>query len=245
MALLLPIFAFLGLLIFYRTIVLGWPWAVRCIYLAGCVFLGCVGLLSWLDYTTIIVAEPQTVPPRPDDWDTRATSEYAPFLNLSTPRFVRISWKGWLRIIVGVICLGVVFILAIPPVSVDFGEHFLRQLREAALPIGVLLLIGGLTNLNLARQRRSHLPLFKSGTVVIGRVVQQRFQNITIGMDMIWRCSLVEYEFRDREGIPISGKGHDYSKSLFQEMPVLLFYKEEDASRNVALGCSLYEVKSR
>lgn len=78
---------------------------------------------------------------------------------------------------------------------------------------------------------------------MIGRVVQQQFQNIRIGMDMIGRYSLVAYEFHDSQGLPISGAGHDYSKSLFQEMPALIFYDEADPSRNVALGCSLYTVR--
>ena len=60
---------------------------------------------------------------------------------------------------------------------------------------------------------------------------------------MIGRYSLIEYEFHTPEGSLVSGSGHDYSKSHFQDMPVLIFYAEDDPFRNVALGCSLYGIK--
>jgi hypothetical protein len=234
MVVLLPMLVLLGLLPFFGGVLLGWEWPIRCLYLACFVlFPGSLALLSWMDYRTIIVAEPQTVSARPEDWTVRATARYEPFLNLPTPRVVRISRKGWLRVSVGAVCLGLALFV------------FLRQMRGAALPVGAFLLIGGWANLNLVRQRWSHLPIFESGTIVIGRITQQRFQNVWIGTDLIGRYSLVEYEFRDQQGMPVSSAGHDYSKSLFQEMPVLVFHEKEDASRNVALFCSLYEVKTR
>jgi hypothetical protein len=61
---------------------------------------------------------------------------------------------------------------------------------------------------------------------------------------MIGRYSLIEYEFQTTHELPASGGGHDYSKSHFQQMPVLVFYEEKDPFNNVALGCSLYEVKT-
>jgi len=246
MALIMPFIALLGIIFFYRTIILGWPLSVRFIYLSCWVaFPASVGLLSWLDYRRIIVAEPQTVPPKPEDWLVRAASEYQLLLSLSVPRAVCISWKGWLRILIGVVCLAIIICLVVPKSSADFARPLRITAGPDAFPIGVLLLIGGWANLNLIRQLWSHRTLFKSGKVVIGRVVQQQFQNVRIGLDMIGRYSLVQYEFHDREGSPVSGGEHDYSKSLFREMPALIFYDEADPSRNVALGCSLYEIKTR
>lgn len=246
MAFIMAIIAFLGLLFFYRTIVLGWPLAVKSIYLVcWVVFPAILGFFSWVDYGRIVIAEPQTVPPKPEDWSARATLEYQLFLNLSVPRRVFISWKGWLRINIGVICCALICYLAVPPTTVDFVDQLFQKLKADALPVGILLLIGGWTNLNLVRQRWSHVPLLKSGIAVVGRVAQQQFQNVRIGMDMIGRYSLVQYEFHDRLGLPVSGGGHDYSKTLYQEMPALIFYEETDPSQNVALGCSLYEVKDK
>lgn len=227
----MPILAFLGLVFFYRTVVLGWPLAIKGIYLAcWVVFPAVIGFLSWSDYRRIIVAEPQTVPPRREEWTARAASEYQPFLQIVAPRPIQITWKGWLRICIGAVCIALIYFV-------------LSRLSSDFVPAGILIIIASWTNWNLIRQRWLHLPLFRSGSVVIGRVVKQRFQNIRIGMDMIGRYSLVEYEFHTEGGLPASGGGHDYSKSLFQDMPILIFYKKEDPLRNVALGCSLYEVK--
>jgi hypothetical protein len=125
MVVLLPMLVLLGLLPFFGGVLLGWEWPIRCLYLACFVlFPGSLALLSWMDYRTIIVAEPQTVSARPEDWTVRATARYEPFLNLPTPRVVRISRKGWLRVSVGAVCLGLALFV------------FLRQMRGAALPVG-------------------------------------------------------------------------------------------------------------
>jgi uncharacterized protein (DUF983 family) len=177
MVFIMPIIAFLGILFFYRTIVLEWPLAIKVLYLFCWVaFPGSLGFLSWLDYRRIIVAEPQTIQTKPEQWAVLATSEYQPFLGLSTPRAVSITWKGWLQICIGVICLVFIVFFVVSPFSGDVARDVLQRVRAAALPIGFLLLIGGWTNLNLIRQRWSHVQLFKSGNVAIGRVIRQKFQ---------------------------------------------------------------------
>ena len=248
LSLILSLVALIGLVGFVRTVILGWPIVIDCLFLTCFVVMpGVLVTLSWLDYQQIVVAEPQTVTPRPEDWLVRATAEYQPLLNLSVPRAVQVSWKGWLRITVTAGCLGLVFyrILASGvPEHVGLG-FVLQRLREQMLPVSVLIAIGGFTSINLVRQRWSHVPLFESGNVAVGRILQQKYQNITVLMDLIGRYSVVEYEFRDHEGLPVGGGGHDYTKSLFQEMPAVVFYDPKGPLLNVALGCSLYELKSR
>ena len=233
-ALVALIIAFLGLIFFYRTIVLDWPLPVRGLYLIfWTIFPALLGFLSWLDYQRIVVAEPQTVTPKTDEWAALAASEYEPILRLSTPRIACIAWKGWLRVCIGFVCIGPILYLVI---AEPFGAGNLAI-------IGMLLIVVAWANLNLVQQHWSHVRLLESGNVVIGRVVQQRFQNVRLGTDMIGRYSLIEYEFHTREGLLVSGGGHDYSKSHFQDMPVLVFYAADDPLRNVALGCSLYAVR--
>jgi hypothetical protein len=238
-----PLLAVLGLLISYIPIAAKSPIPIDCLYFACWVlFPATVGFLSWREYNRIIVAEPQTIAPAPESWEARATKEYGPLLNLPIPRNVRISAKGWLRIGFGVaVFLGIAFILSRQPTP-DFPMSLLQRIREKAVPVVVLLAIGCWANLNLVRQFWSHVPLLKSGSVAIGRVVAQRYQNVTLGSDLIGRYSLVDFEFRDKQDLRVSGAGHDYTKSLFDEMPVLLFYDPQEPFRNVALGCSLFMV---
>lgn len=241
-ALILFVVAFLGLLLFFGTILRGWPIPIVCLYLICWFgFPIVLGVLSWMDYQNIIVAEPQTVAPNPQDWTVRAMSEYQPWISLSVPRRVRISWKGWLRIAIGTVCLAIDFYILVPPWNLtDFGPRLLRNLNERVIPVSVLLVIGMWINANLIRQRWSHVPLLKSGAVVVGKVLQQKYQNIAIGLDFVGRYSLVEYEFHDQQNLPVRSTGHDYSKCLFQDAPTLVFYDSRDSFRNVALGCSLY-----
>lgn len=81
--------------------------------------------------------------------------------------------------------------------------------------------------------------------MVVGKVLQQKYRNITIGLDLIGRYSLVEYEFHDQQGVPVRGGGTDYTRSLFQDAPTLIFYDSKDSFQNVALGCSLYTPDNR
>lgn len=238
--------AFLGLLLFFGTILRGWPIPIVGLYLICWFgFPVVLAVLSWMDYQNIIVAEPQTVAPNPQDWTVRAMTEYQPLMILSAPRRVRISWKGSLRIAIGTACLGIDFYILFPPWnSPGFVLRLIQNLNDRAIPVSVLLVIGVWANLNLIRQRWSHVPLLESGSVVVGKVLQQRFQNITIGLDLIGRYSLVEYEFHDQQGLPVRGGGHDYRKSLFQDAPTLVFYDSKDPFQNVALGCSLYTLQN-
>jgi hypothetical protein len=231
--------ALLSLLLFFRTIILGWPLAIRCLFFTCFVaYPVLLGALSWLDYSKIIGAEPRTIAQKPEDWTLLSSKKYQPWLGLSIPRRTCISWNGWLRIAIGVACLmGVAYLLSIRSTSSDFGLQFLERMRAKAGPIGVLLAIGAWANLNLARQYCTQLPLLESGSAVIGRVLQQQYKNVR------GRYSVVEYEFRDARGSLVSGQGQDYGNSLFQDSPVLVFYEAGDPSRNVALGCSLYSVK--
>lgn len=247
LAFLMPMFGVLSLLLFFRTIILGWPIGVRCLFLACFVVWPCVfGAFSYLDYGRIIVAEPQTVPTKPEDWILHASAEYQQWLRLSVPRSVGISWKGWGRVAVGAFTFVVIsYFLFVPWIATGVAPHLLQWLRGNALPIGVLLAIGGWTNFSLAHQYWTDLPLLRSGSPVIGRVTQQDYQTIRIGTGQIGRSSSVEYEFRDQQGQSVQGQGQDYTKSLFQDSPVLVFYKASDPWRNVALGCSLYRLKSR
>jgi hypothetical protein len=233
--------ALLSLLLFFRTIILGWPPAVSCLFFACFVaYPVLLGALSWLDYSKIIGMEPQTIAQKPEDWTLLSSKKYQPWLGLSVPRPTCISWNGWLRIAIGVACLmAVAYLLFIRSISSDFGLQFLERLRVKAGPIGILLAIGAWANLNLARQYWTQLPLLESGSAVIGRVLQQQYKNVQ------GRYSLVEYEFRDARGSFVSGRGQDYGNSLFKDSPVLVFYEAGDPSRNVALGCSLYSVKKR
>jgi uncharacterized protein (DUF983 family) len=246
LAFLMPMFGVLSLPLFFRTIILGWPIALNCLFLACFVLWPCIfGAFSYLDYAKIIVAEPQTVPAKPEDWILHASAEYQQWRRLSVPRPVGISWKGWVRIAFGAVTLFVIsHFLFVPWITTGVEPHLLQRLRGNALPIGVLLAIGGWANFSLIRQYWTDLPLLRSGNAVIGRVTQQEYQTIRIGTGQIGRSSSVEYEFRDLQGASIQGQGQDYMKSLFQDSPVLVFYKAGDPWCNVALGCSLYRLKS-
>jgi uncharacterized protein (DUF983 family) len=194
LAFLMPMIGVLSLLLFFRIIILGWPIAVNCMFLVWFVLVPCIfGALSYFDYGRIIVAEPQTVPAKPEDWILHASAEYQQWLRLSVPRSVGISWKGWVRVAIGAFTLFVIFyFLFVPWITTGRAPNLLQWLRGNALPIGVLLAIGGWANFSLIRQYWSDLPLLGSGNAVIGRATLQEYQTIRIGTGQIGRGSSVE-----------------------------------------------------
>jgi len=214
------------------------------VYFVGFLGLMAQGVISWADYKKISYAEPRTVTPNPDEWKQLAVREFQTMTALPVPRTVRLSRKGMLRIAIGIACLGAAVVITVLALnSTDSPSSVMERLHSVVIPIGILLLVAAWTNMNVFRQWPSHVPLLRSGNSVVGKVLQQKYQNIHIGMDFIGRYSLVSYEFNDQEGNSISSGGYDYSKSLFQDMPTLVFYDPNHPDRNVALGCSLYRLK--
>ena len=90
--------ALLSLVLFFRTIISGGQ-PVRLLFFACFVaYPVLLGALSWLDYAKIIVAEPQAIARKPENWTLLASTKYQSWLGLSIPRRTCISWNRWLRI---------------------------------------------------------------------------------------------------------------------------------------------------
>lgn len=202
---------------------------VACIYLVAAVGMTIAGLLSWLRYREIAQGESRITSVDARKWTFLAEQEFQPFLALTTPRAVRISWKGWTRIAFGLSCMGSALLLAF--------------LYRMAVPASTLLLIAAVANANVIRQGWSHRRLFASGRPALGRVLQQRYQGIWIGSGFVSLGSAIRYEFSDSEILLVRMDAHDYSRSLFQDMPVLVFYDPQNPARSIGLGCSLYELR--
>jgi uncharacterized protein (DUF983 family) len=222
----------------FVAIIMRWPseqedaWSktfVACIYLIAAAGMTMAGLLSWLQYRRIVQSESRIASPDAPNWTFLAEQEFQPFLALATPRAVRISWEGWTRIGLGLSCMGSALLLV-----------FLYRMM---IPASALLLIAAVANANVIRQRWSHRRLFASGRPALGRVLQQRYQGVWVGTGFISLGSRIRYEFADSEILPMRTNAHDYSRSLFQDMPVLVFYDPQNPARNIGMGCSLYELK--
>ncbi len=78
------IIAFVGILLTVGTIIRGWPIPIVGIYfICSFVFPVVLDALSWSDYQKIIVAEPRTVEPKPQDWMAHANAKYQTLSNAS------------------------------------------------------------------------------------------------------------------------------------------------------------------
>jgi hypothetical protein len=194
------------------------------------------------------VATVLTNPPATDTTDGGPTSTTAfksdgPFepsvqdqvlLKISPPREIRMATRG--RISIGV--MTVVFLSVATILGVHLYGDWARTHSFAAFAtkdwgmiVGVVILL--LFTFATWRSQARECELLENGQVAMGKVVRQ------------WEDrgnSSINYEFSDYQGHTHSGSGFDYTKKLFQGMPVPVFYDRDNSKRNVAYCATLHEI---
>ena len=86
------------------------------------------------------------------------------------------------------------------------------------------------------RNRWREWRLLREGIVADGIVViQQEVQR---------SLPRIVYVFEDRVGRKFQNRVTDFSQSLYEEMPVTIFYEENDPSRSMALESSVFKLVS-
>jgi len=85
----------------------------------------------------------------------------------------------------------------------------------------------------------SKLRLLRLAEVTVGRVV---CLGKTMGMAH-GSESVISYAFLDGAGRAFIGQGIDYTDSLMEGAPIVIFYEALDPTLNVALECSRFMIK--
>lgn len=151
---------------------------------------------------------------------------------LPLPRRVRLNWHGWLYSIgMGTVVVFLLFLLKV--ILGDATESFGRQ------PVKTWLALLGLgwyswLCIKYVLDRWTEWDLLTGGRFARGIVLQQ---------DVPWRSlPRIVYRFRDVLGQEFHNRVTDFSHGLYEEMPVSVFYKEEDPTQSVALESSIFRI---
>lgn len=148
------------------------------------------------------------------------------------PRHVRLNWRGWLYSFgMGVLVAFLLFLLKV--ILSDATESFGRQPVKASL---VLLALGWCSWLCIkyVLDRWTEWDLLTDGKFARGMVLHQ---------EVPWRSlPRIVYCFRDVTGHEFQNRVTDFSHRLYEQMPVRVFYKEEDPTQSVALESSIFRI---
>ena len=172
--------------------------------------------------------------PVPAIRETTSSDALGKYSNASSapPRPVRLSWRGWLYSI-GISLPVAAFILLLKLILGDatgsFGRHPVKT-WFALLAIGCYSWFCIRYILN----RWTEWDLLAGGKFARGFVLQQ---------EVPWRSlPCVVYCFRDVLGHEFRNRVTDFSHGLYEEMPVSVFYKEDDPTQSVALESSIFRI---
>jgi hypothetical protein len=152
----------------------------------------------------------------PPDW----------IFHASKPRSLRVRWHKVAdrlvnRAFTGGAALAIFSVFFLATTRGDF-----LRARTAFLAIGLIFLF--LLGFRI-RQGFKTRRLLQGGEVAIGRVLSQERSGE-------WkRSSKITYEFEDRMGGVTSAMATDITESLYEGMPVVVFYQAEDVEEHVAL----------
>jgi hypothetical protein len=159
---------------------------------------------------------------------------YQGLLSTSRPRRIRMAKRGLFNIAIGVI---VVLIFA-TILGVHLYGVWARTLSLATfgpkdwLVAGLAALIL-LIPYRMWRAQVRECDLLENGEIAMAQVTRQWFQK---------NNSLIAYEFKDFLGQAHQGLGFDYTRKLYKDMAVPVFYDGNNAKRQVAYCSTLHEV---
>ena len=156
---------------------------------------------------------------------------FGPLLTVPKPRPLRWNWRMKAAAILMALIIGIAIWMLL--------GHLDRERIDTAGPIFILACWAtALISLPLIPEL-SNRKLLTEGEVALGRVVYQ--QTVQPGKDS-W--SAIFYAFADGRNRGFVGRGQDYSDSLAQGAPVVVFYDPLNPNKNLAMECSRFSVKT-
>jgi len=163
--------------------------------------------------------------------DNKAQDLLARIVAIRRPRRIRMTLAGWRNATIYVSFLGLVAFA----LRASFGDEGV----DSFFWFGVLCLLSLIPAVGFVRRWRRERPLLREGEVCLGRVVGQQDEYES----KYSRASRVTYSFHvPSMGRNITTAAKDASHSLYEGMPVIVFYDPVDPTNNVALKCSRHEV---
>jgi hypothetical protein len=145
---------------------------------------------------------------------------------ISKTRAVRVRWRKIAdRFVNRAFAVGAALVIFSVFFLATTSGEFLRA-STAFLGVGVVFLF--FLGFRIWRGFKRH-RLLQNGEVAIGRVISQERSGE-------WeQSSKITYEFEDLMGGVISGTATDMTESLYEGMPVVVFYQAEDVEDHVVL----------
>ncbi len=159
---------------------------------------------------------------------------FSGILNVAKPRPVKWSWTQRAAMAVALLIAAIVVWIAY--------EALLGSREEETVGFAVLFALIFYLTIELRfpiAPAFSRLRLLRFAEVTVGRVV-------CLGKTMggAHRSeSVISYAFLDGAGRAFIGQGIDYTDSLMEGAPVVIFYDALDPTLNVALECSRFTIK--
>jgi len=172
--------------------------------------------------------------------DEAARRMYPALFRMQRPRPVRLIWRGWyfhlLFIIVAACCVSLARRAIATPAT------------DARSTLWFFLAAVGITywGYRLARTWYWDRRLLADGEVSVGVVTGESLVGYRIEPILLLqvRPCWIDYSFRDGVGNEYRGRGLDYSQQNFKDAPIPVFYDPANPRYNVALGCSLHDLRN-
>ena len=145
---------------------------------------------------------------------------------ISKPRAVRVRWHKVADRFVNRAFAGgaALVIFSVFFLATTRGDFLRASMAFLAIGLAFLFFVGFRIWRGFKRHR-----LLQNGEVAIGRIISQERSGE-------WKqSSKITYEFEDLLGGVISGTATDMTESLYERMPVAVFYRAEDAEEHVVL----------
>lgn len=169
----------------------------------------------------------------------------------SVPRSAQFVAKFYSHILiylaVASFIVAVIFLVYVPPTPPKTGWDVFNLLAVAFLAV----LWIGTTPIGFLRNRVHELHLIRYGRVARGTVLSAHSATYRwlwipstggFGFPHVYYKSVV-YEFRDSLGHLHKHETHDWSKKLYESMPVTIFYDSGDPNRSVSMECALARLR--
>jgi hypothetical protein len=151
------------------------------------------------------------------------------------PRDVAMASKS--TMIEGAAILVVVFLIA-TSVLEQVGSSR-KNLVDWLFPLLIVLSVSLFVFTEMFRELRNR-PLLVKGECSSGKVISQRW--VRSGRR---KSNEIAYEFQVGGVMPMKGHGTDWTNQYCVNMPVLVFYDPDDISRNVAICCTRWRIRTR
>lgn len=149
---------------------------------------------------------------------------------IARPRRVRVSWRGWLYSTgVSALLLTLIFLL-----------HLILRDERATIYSGKGLFVVAsfgfyaLLCISFFNNRWKERRLLSDGRYAHGVVIEQQERSKSLPR--------ICYSFHDFSGRGFAAKVTDFSRHLYEGMPVSVFYDESDPAKSITLEGSLFRV---